>query len=155
MSLSFFIPCVPPSATAQQKGVMVIAGKPRFFKKARIRQAENTWHSLLQPHAPPAPLQGPLSFVLELTYPWRKSEKKSVRNAYFRVPMDTRPDAGNIAKMCEDVMTTLRFWNDDSQIAALIVRKFWGDEPGIRVRVLPEIGSVRTLHEDTTTPETI
>ncbi len=37
MRLNFFIPCTPPKATSQQKGVRVVKVKPHYFKKKARR----------------------------------------------------------------------------------------------------------------------
>jgi len=33
-------------------------------------------------------------------------------------------------------MTDLKFWEDDNQVAQLLVEKAWGDKVGIRVKVV-------------------
>ena len=142
--ISFTVNCVPPSTTAQQKGAFAMpGGGVRFFKKKKAVAAERTWFALLQPHAPSAPMEGPVSLNVRLVYPWRKSEKKSVLRAFSAMPIETRPDIENVFKMMGDVMTTLRFFNDDSQIAVLTIAKFYGDRPGIAVSMRPAIGCPR------------
>lgn len=144
-SLSLFIPCVPPTATSQQKGAFAMPGGGiRFFKKKNVQRAENTWFALLQPHRPERPFEGPLTLVLSLYYPWRKSELKRVRSAYRIAPIATRPDVENIAKATIDVMTTLGFWHDDGQISSLCLHKAYSDEPGIAVNLTH---SLATTHE--------
>jgi Holliday junction resolvase RusA-like endonuclease len=133
-TLSFSISCIPPKATSQQKGVMVIGGHPRFFKKKHVKQAEASLMSMLMPHRPAVPFTGPVKLTVYWTYPWRKSEKKSVI-AQGCAPCDTRPDASNLIKMFEDCLTTLNFWNDDSQVYSLTFSKWWGNVPGIEVRI--------------------
>lgn len=120
---------------AQAKGVMVIAGKPRFFKKAKIKQAENTWHALLAPHCPAEPFCGPLSLSVRLVYPWRKGESKKRVAGHQLYPIETRPDIDNIFKMIADVMSTLGFWSDDSQIAQLNLSKNYGHKTGISIDI--------------------
>jgi len=133
-NLRFFVPCIPPKATSQQKGIMMIGGKPRHFKKAHVREAEDTITSLFAEHRPDMPFQGAVKLTVYWTYPWRKSEPKKNR-AGGRKWCDTRPDCSNIVKMVEDCLTRLNFWNDDSQVAALHVEKGWGDAPGIGIRI--------------------
>lgn len=132
--ISFFISCVPPKATSQQKGVMVINGTPRYFKKKRVKEAEESMLSLLMPHRPEMALEGPLRLLVIWTYPWRKSESKK-RKAAGWLPCDTRPDCSNLVKMFEDCMTRLNFFGDDSQITDLRFVKGWGDKPGIKVEL--------------------
>lgn len=142
--MNFFVPCIPPSTTAQMKGAFAVpGGGVRFFKKKAAVVAEKTWFALLQPHAPAEPFAGPVSLSVHLTYPWRKSEKKSVIREYSMMPIETRPDVENIFKMLGDVMTTLRFFNDDSQISVLTITKHYGDTPGFSVRMMQLCGHLR------------
>jgi len=90
--------------------------------------------SLLAPHAPRTPFEGPLSLTVHWVYPWRKSEPKRNRERGFR-PCDTRSDCDNLAKLLEDCMTRLGFWGDDSQVAGLHFNKWWGDTPQISVTI--------------------
>lgn len=49
-----------------------------------------------------------------------------------------KPDSDNLAKAVLDALTTLGFWQDDSQVWALRVEKRYafGNGPGLRVRVV-------------------
>lgn len=133
MHISFFIPCIPPKATSQQKGAFSTGKGIRFFKKKAVRQAENTMLALFQPHAPKQPILGPVQLEVEWTFPYRKSEKKSVVSGGFIVPVTTRPDLDNLSKTLVDSLVTLRFLEDDGQIYELVLRKYWGSKPGIKV----------------------
>ena len=55
---------VPPTATAQQKGVFVHNGRAHFFTKQKVRDAEDFLAALLAPHAPAEPLR----YAVESTY---------------------------------------------------------------------------------------
>jgi crossover junction endodeoxyribonuclease RusA len=142
--LSFFIQCVPPKATSQQKGICLIGGKPRHFKKKNVADAENSLTALLMPHRPAKPIEGAVALSVTWTYPWRSSETKR-NKALGYMPCTTKPDADNLVKMLGDCMTRLAFWNDDAQVADLRVRKGWGDKPGIGITVeaipLPQFGT--------------
>lgn len=144
--ITFFIACAPPSFTAQQKGAFAMPGGKgvRFFKKPEAVAAERTWMGLLHGHAPKQPFQGPVRLALWLYYPWRKSEKKSVIRDFSQMPIETRPDIENVAKLAIDVMTTLRFFNDDAQIAWMDLGKWYRDKPGIHVEISPLTGEKRT-----------
>lgn len=143
--IKFFVPCVPPSFTSQMKGAFAMPGGKgiRFFKKPEAVAAERTWIGLLHGHSPRAPFEGPISLTLGLTFPWRKSEKKSVIREYVCMPIETRPDIDNVAKLALDVMVTLRFFSDDAQIAALQLTKHYGDKPGILIHIHPLTGEKR------------
>lgn len=113
---TFFIPCIPPAGTSQQKGAFICGGKVRFFKKAKIKQAEHTWLDLFKSHAPENPHEGALKVCITLFYPFRKTEKKADLLAGISFHTQ-RPDFDNLSKMICDAMTTLGFWNDDGQIS--------------------------------------
>ena len=122
------IDSVPPRATAQQKGVFIAGGKPRFFKKAKQAREENNTVSQLVAAKPKGfiPFDGPIKVWLFLTWPYRKSEKKSVIAAGQAIPMDVRPDADNLAKMMLDAIGSAGYWRDDAQVTTLVIRKLWG-----------------------------
>lgn len=120
--LNFFVPCVPPKATAQQKGAFVLNGKVRFFKKARIKHAENDLVSLLRPFAPSEPFDGPINVCVGFFFPFKKTERRADKERGY-VWSDTRPDVDNLCKMLFDAMGLLGFWKDDSQIAIMTAGK--------------------------------
>ncbi|MBE6902906.1 MAG: RusA family crossover junction endodeoxyribonuclease, partial [Ruminococcaceae bacterium] len=51
----------------------------------------------------------------------------------------TKPDTDNLNKLLKDCMTKLGFWKDDALVASEIIEKFYGEIPGvyIRIEVLP------------------
>ena len=49
----------------------------------------------------------------------------------------TRPDTDNLIKLFKDCMTRTHYWQDDAQVCSEITEKFFGDKPGIYVRVEP------------------
>ena len=91
--------------------------------------------SLLYPHRPAAALAGPTRLVVEWTWPWRASETKK-RRALGRVPHTSKPDLSNALKTLEDRLVALRFVEDDRSIVEVTCRKWWGDQPGIRVSLV-------------------
>jgi Holliday junction resolvase RusA-like endonuclease len=128
------------------KGATAVGGKIRFFKKKKVRESENTFHSLFFPHRPSVPFTGPVCLIIHLVFPWRKSEKKSVINGYRLYPVTTRPDLSNLVKTIEDVMTTLRFWNDDGQVSTLNISKQYGDNPGIKLNITQDLAHDKKGH---------
>jgi len=144
MNYSFFIPCVPPKATSQQKGACRIGNGIRFFKKKHVQAAENDLLSLLRPHAPAAPMDGAICLRIKFVFPWRASESQRIRREFCEYPNTTRPDCSNIVKMVEDAMGRLNFFKDDGQNARLLVEKAWGDTPGIHVSLSPHEGIKRS-----------
>ena len=68
---------VPPTATAQQKGVFVRNGRAHFFTKQKVRDAEDFLAAMLAPHAPSEPLRGPVYFQARWCFPYRTRPAKS------------------------------------------------------------------------------
>ncbi len=137
--LSFFLDCIPPTATDQQKGAFIIPPKKgesgkgtiQFFVKKEVRAAQAILEALLRPHAPAAPREGPIRLSVTFAWPWRASEPKGSRHGVRW--KDTQPDSSNLIKGLEDCMTRLGFWRNDGQIADLRVAKGWSDKPGIEI----------------------
>lgn len=136
-AIAFRVDCVPPTATAQQKGAFVAGGRVRFFTKAKVRRTESLLAALLAPHAPAEPFDEAVAVRVDWTFPYRASERKAVVKAGLDVPHDRRPDLDNLGKALLDVMTSLGFWSDDGRIALLTTSKAWGRKPGIAVRIEP------------------
>jgi Holliday junction resolvase RusA-like endonuclease len=135
-TIEFHLPIVPPKATRQTTRLVVVKGKPMFFHKKEHQTAENDLTLLCAEHVPEQPIAGPVHLAVHFSFPWRKSEKKSVI-ASGCTPHTSRPDLSNMIKLIEDVLTRLGFWNDDSQIAQLLVTKQWTETPGIGITIKP------------------
>ena len=134
--IEFRLPIEPPRSTSQGKRMVIVQGRPMFFKKKQHQQAENDLLMLCTPHRPVSPLTGPVALEIEFVVPWRKGEpKRNLR--YPRLPMDAGSDCDNMAKLIGDVLTKLQFYRDDKQVAHLCVTKFWGHEVGIRIALRP------------------
>ncbi len=135
--IKFAIPCDPPkSLSKNSKQLRVLNGRPLMTDATKTKEAKSTILQLFQRHAPPAPITGPVSLTISFYYPFPASTSKRVVNAGDS-PKVTRPDVDGIATGVMDVMTTLRFWGDDSQVAALFVSKHMSETPGIHVCVEP------------------
>lgn len=136
--IAFKIDMTPPTATAQQKGVFVCGGHAHFFKKPKVRDAEQFLAAMLAPHRPAEPLDGPVYFQARWCYPYRKSEKKSVVNAEREIPHATRPDLDNLEKNLLDVLTQLQFWHDDAQVFTKSTAKVWGPRGYLAIAIKTE-----------------
>lgn len=168
--IDFFIDCVPPTVTAQQKGEKTVlrkdwqerkaAGKSthatRHFKKKAVQEAEEQFIRWLLPHAPNLPIVGAVRFEVRFIWPWRAADLKKRQKGEIKRPVllkDTKPDTDNLIKLMKDVMTGCRYWYDDGQVAEEDIRKGWGDRPGIHIRVLPCLDDyVPPLCEEDITP---
>lgn len=135
-SVSFFVACVPPRTSHHHKRIVRVGGFARLADKPELAAAKATLDALLLPHQPLMPVFGPVRLAMEFTWPWRQSETKKTR-ALGRIPHVSKPDCSNVLKTLEDRLVALRFIGDDANVVDVSVRKFWGDEPGIRVTISP------------------
>lgn len=126
----FFIAMHPPTATAQERKVKVINGKPIFYDPPAVKSAKELLSAYLAQHRPPQPLTGGLSLRVLWLFPRGAHPHGAWRT--------TKPDTDNLQKMLKDCMTRVGFWEDDAQVAREIIEKRWSDEPcGIYVEIEP------------------
>lgn len=141
----------PPTATAQEKKVTVVCGKPRFYEPPALKAARQLLRFKLAPHRPGKLMQG----ALRLTVIWRFPMIKGVKSGQYKL---TRPDTDNLQKSLKDIMTELNFWVDDAQVASETVEKVWSDTPGIYIRIeeampLPKGTEVSDSNTETKKPK--
>ena len=128
MVIEFFLPIIPPTCTHQMKQVRVVNGKPVFYEPPKVKAARQKLRAHLGRHAPAEAFSGPV----RLTTWWCFPIKGKHQNGEYR---SSRPDTDNLVKLLKDVMTELRFWKDDAQVASEVIEKYWADIPGIYVKV--------------------
>ena len=126
-SLLFRLDIDPPRTTAQEKGVTVIRGIPRFYEKQEVKQARYYLESALAPWKPKRPLEGALSVNMVWDYPHKGRHKD-------KEPKTTKPDIDNMVKLMLDCMTGT-FWQDDRQIVKLTIEKRWNEKGAIGVLI--------------------
>lgn len=127
------LPIIPPRTTSQMKRMSNTGGRLRFFKSAAGERAERDYLWLLKPHAPAAPLTGPVE--LAVTFCWPHNARTSKAQAVGSHWKTTRPDADNLVKQLQDCLVKLQFVSDDGQIARLILEKWHGPTPFVRVEL--------------------
>ena len=113
----------PPTATAQEKKIAIVGGKPHLYKPKNVKAAELILHSILVQNDPERPLQG----AVKLTVEWRFRAKTHKAGTY----RTTRPDTDNLQKMLKDVLTDRGWWKDDAQVCVETITKIWSDDPGL------------------------
>jgi len=123
---------VPPKSTFQQRD-------RNFHPTASAKLAAAQWQAILEKFAPDAPLKGPLSFRLVVTWPHTRETAKIAGGAPVR--KTTRPDGVNILKGVEDIATSLHYWRDDNQLAVETVERWHGELSGVLIEV-------KELHDD-------
>lgn len=141
--LDCFLRCYPPTASHHRKVISQFrkkgGGTVSGLRDAdSLTEAKRFLSNLLAPYAAEwrhGPLSVPLACVLEFTWPWTGEHTKAVRAA-GRVPRTTRPDSLNVGKTLEDVIVASGFVQDDNLHVVNVVARFYGDNPGIRVRLI-------------------
>lgn len=136
MTLSFFLPMIPPTVTAQQHriGGQARNGKRIIYDGDRLADARAKLTAYLARHAPQEPIAGsPVRLVVKWCFP-RGCHKAGTYKT-------TRPDTDNLQKLLKDCMTVCGYWTDDALVSSEIAEKFWAEVPGIYV-------AVQTIEED-------
>lgn len=122
-----------------------VAGRPMAFTPAKTRQAEADFIALADPHAPPAPLQGPIDIRLVFVLPIPQSRPAwwKMAAAAGRVYPAKKPDLDNLVKLVLDSFNRSgRWWRDDAQVVEVQAGKSYGDTPQTQVRMY-EISELR------------
>lgn len=127
----FVIKGTPETRTAQQKGVRIMGRRVVFYEKPEVTAAKNCLKYELFPYRPDQPYEGAL--YLRVMWLFNKKSLTKAENNSFKI---TYPDCDNLAKGLQDVMTDLRFWNDDNQLAKVDYTKGWSrDYPGLFIQI--------------------
>lgn len=125
--MEFFVDCVPPTATHQQKKAARVNGRLRFYEPAPLAAARDNLALWLKPYRPESPFACGVRLKVRWCFP-----KGRHKNGSWRV---TRPDTDNLQKLLKDVMTGLGFWTDDALVASETAEKVWPDRPGLYIRI--------------------
>lgn len=127
--IEFFIPMRLPTVTIQEHGVGVNGkGKGYIYDTQEIKAAKALFRDHLAKFAPAAPFDRPV----KLHTIWCYDCGDTHHDGEWKI---TKPDTDNSLKMLKDVMTKLRFWHDDAQVASEITQKLWRKVPGLYVAV--------------------
>lgn len=140
MEYKFFMPMDPPTATAQEKQVRIVSGRPMFYEKAAAKEAKQILMAALRDHVPEAPIEGPVRLTVLWMFPHGKSHKPKE----WRI---TKPDTDNLQKGLKDCMTKLGFWKDDAQVVCETVGKLWAEDPAGIVIQIDHLG--KFMEDDT------
>lgn len=79
------------------------------------------------------PLEGPIMLDITATYPWPAAMSQKKRTNPAAQWRTARPDLDNIGKLIGDALNRIA-WADDSQIACSMLRKVYGEQPGLLVK---------------------
>lgn len=124
----FFMEMIPPTATHQQQGHTVDKRGIHHFYKRGNGEAEARLTAGLIKNIPERPYEKPVKVTVKWYFPLKARHKDNE-------PYVNKPDVDNLCKSLFDIMTKLRFWNDDKQIFSCIIEKFWSERPEIYIRI--------------------
>lgn len=124
-----------PKGTAQQHGERIayrrLGGKlvPYIghYRKPNVQLARNMFTVKMKPYRPKQPSDRPIRLMVCLYF--NISKPKKLWGKY----KTTRPDCDNYVKEIKDVMTDLKFWNDDAQVVDLRVIKRYSEKATIYI----------------------
>ena len=126
-----------PRATAQEKGECIrykkVEGKIlpyiEHFRKPSVQALRNELTLKMNRYRPKQPSEKPIRLTVILYFDIK--QPKNLWGTY----KTTKPDCDNYVKEIKDVMTNLRFWKDDNQVADLRVVKYYAEKGTIFIRL--------------------
>lgn len=134
MEYSFFMPMIPPKVTHQEKKITVNkkTGKPQVYEPAELKAARAKLEAHLAQHIPKALARGAVRLVVKWCFPVTEGHEAGDY-------MTVKPDTDNLQKLLKDVMTKLKYWKDDAQVASEISEKFYAQFPGIFIQITDDL----------------
>ena len=133
--ISFFLPMIPPTITHQEHEFKIVNGKVVVYDPPRLKDARRKFMGCLRDakHRIDGwdfifPLDGPVRLVTKWIWPTGNEHAEGE----WKI---SKPDTDNLIKLFKDCMTRNYFWHDDAQVCSEITEKFYGQHPGIYVRV--------------------
>jgi Holliday junction resolvase RusA-like endonuclease len=129
-------------------GQPVAQGRPKFttaggFARAYDPAKSKDYKSLVYEQAlavrPAELITGAVGVKIDAYFqiPKSKSNKWKLAAREDRIKPTTKPDADNIAKGICDSLNGL-IWRDDSQVAGLLVSKYYSDNPRVEVSIMED-----------------
>ena len=123
----FFLPMIPPRATAQEHKVTHSRGSPDFYDPTKLKDARAKLTAHLSQHVPKEKYTGAVRLTVKWCFPRGRR-----RDGEYKT---TRPDTDNLQKLLKDCMTACGYWTDDALVASEICEKFWAEIPGIYIKI--------------------
>lgn len=139
-TLAFFVPCVPPTVNHQRKQIVRFRSRRTgrltrgLADRPQLVLAKMELRRLLLPFRPAMPVPAPVRLEITWVWPWPSRTTKTARAA-GRAWHESKPDTSNVLKTLEDQLVALGFLDDDAGIAAHNLRKCWGTETGLWIRL--------------------
>ena len=132
--INIFLPVEPK---AQQRFRFTRTGIKYKDKTQKVNEECLAYY--LQPYVPDKPLECPLMLGIIAYMPIPKSKpkwwKEAAQVGYIRPT--SKPDADNLFKNIADVMKTMCFFKDDSQICDATIHKVYSVKGGWSIKLIP------------------
>lgn len=118
-------------------GVPITKARPRFFRKGnyvgtytdgKTKVAQDNFRAQAMPYRPMRPYKGALK--LEVNFQMIKPKSYNRRVVFWT----KKPDLDNLVKLVKDSMNQI-FWEDDSQVVEMNIKKRYGEENFTEVTV--------------------
>ena len=116
----------PPTVTAQQKGVMVRAGRPMFFTKKKVKDAQDALVLQLRQFKPRQPVEFPVLVKIKFAFRVTKARPNERIHA-------VRPDLDNLCKGVLDAMVPAGWIADDALVDQLVAEKCRVGDPYLEI----------------------
>lgn len=116
----------PPTVTAQQKGVMVRAGRPMFFTKKKVKDAQDALILQLRQFKPRQPVEFPVLVKIKFAFRVTKSRPHERVHA-------VRPDLDNLVKGVLDALVPAGWLADDALVDQLVAEKCRTGDPYLEI----------------------
>lgn len=121
-----FLPMVPPRVTHNDLEVHRVGERATIGKSSELREAEAALSARVSKVAPSEPLEGPIRLQVRFCWPTGTHQQGE--------PMTEKPDADNLVKTFQDVLSRCHVMRDDRLVVDLSVAKAWADPAGIWFR---------------------
>lgn len=132
----------------QQTRFSCVANKPRTWDPSKSDKERIQWQ--IKPFAPEQPITGPVELSITFYLPIPKATSSKMRTAMINqaVLPCIKPDEDNLAYLITNALKKL-VYDDDRQVCAKHVYKFYGKEPKTVIKVRPILQSQQVgLHEN-------
>jgi Holliday junction resolvase RusA-like endonuclease len=116
----------PPTVTAQQKGVMVRGGRPMFFTKKRVKDAQDALVLQLRQFKPRQPVEFPV--LVKIKFAFRVTKARPNERVHA-----VRPDLDNLCKGVLDALVPAGWIADDALVDQLVAEKCRVGDPYLEI----------------------
>lgn len=124
---------IPPTTTHQQKKIVRCGRYSRLADTPKLKQVIADYRVRLEPFRPAEPLVGAVNATYIFIFPHPSNTPKYKK--LMTLPKTTKPDADNLTKTLQDVLTKMGFITDDAIIADTRTIKLIGPKPVVLINL--------------------